>query len=383
MCIYLFLHVALACSIYDLTLAFHKCVMAEKSHASKTDDDEAAGEGLLTEENNNTSAEFDLGSGRHPQASIGKETDGEDSGRELSFKNDSRATEDVDLDEVDGFLNDNVQVETEDTYPTTFPEEWASWHEALKKLKHSIVNESRVLNSIKELIHSGEAFSSQVDFRGIKVRSGLAEALGRFFEFWDLALRYGAYCPIRTHRAQAAMLGRYDEQCSRFWAVFLSVSVLFSSSNSRSFYLQLAHVATSYSTLLNVETLVVGIIIFTGEIASDPYTKYIKCGTYLFVHKRHLNGSLLNHFWYIVALSTKYLLVVLFNLCASLTLLSSVLSMKKVELERNAYDGAFMTSLICPSMYNSLWWSRKTTSMSSSVKMMALFSRKALRYWVA
>ncbi|KAM1277303.1 hypothetical protein ACFX13_030420 [Malus domestica] len=81
--------------------------------------------------------------------------------------------------------------------PTVFPEEvfspkeqasveeWASWHDALKKLKHSLANEARVLSSVEELIPSGEAFSSQVDFRGVKVRSGLVEALSKFFECAD------------------------------------------------------------------------------------------------------------------------------------------------------------------------------------------------------
>ncbi|KAB2614616.1 hypothetical protein D8674_021204 [Pyrus ussuriensis x Pyrus communis] len=81
--------------------------------------------------------------------------------------------------------------------PTVFPEEvlsleerasveeWASWHDALEKLKHSLANEARVLSSVEELIPSGEAFSSRVDFRGVKVRSGLAEALGKFFERVD------------------------------------------------------------------------------------------------------------------------------------------------------------------------------------------------------
>ncbi|XP_048425264.1 uncharacterized protein LOC103964819 [Pyrus x bretschneideri] len=81
--------------------------------------------------------------------------------------------------------------------PTVFPEEalspeeralveeWASWHEALEKLKHSLANEARVLSSVEELIPSGEAFSSRVNFRGVKVRSGLAEVLGKFFEHAD------------------------------------------------------------------------------------------------------------------------------------------------------------------------------------------------------
>lgn len=38
---------------------------------------------------------------------------------------------------------------------------------------------------IEELIPSGEAISSWVDFRGVKVRSGLADGLGKFFEHAD------------------------------------------------------------------------------------------------------------------------------------------------------------------------------------------------------
>lgn len=33
-------------------------------------------------------------------------------------------------------------------------EEWASWHETLKKLKHSIANGARVLNLIEEFLFS-------------------------------------------------------------------------------------------------------------------------------------------------------------------------------------------------------------------------------------
>lgn len=42
-----------------------------------------------------------------------------------------------------------------------------------------------ILSSIKELISSSEVFSSRVNFRGVKVCFGLAEALGRFFEHAD------------------------------------------------------------------------------------------------------------------------------------------------------------------------------------------------------
>ncbi|TQD70072.1 hypothetical protein C1H46_044393, partial [Malus baccata] len=61
-------------------------------------------------------------------------------------------------------------------------EEWALWHKALKKLRYSIANDARVLSSIEELIPSGEAFSSWVDFKRIKVCSRLAKVLGKFFD---------------------------------------------------------------------------------------------------------------------------------------------------------------------------------------------------------
>jgi len=77
----------------------------------QTEGDEVAGEGLAIEESNNTSAESDLRSGEHPQASLGKD---KNSGREPSSKDDNKAAEDVDLNEVDGFLNDDVLVETKD-----------------------------------------------------------------------------------------------------------------------------------------------------------------------------------------------------------------------------------------------------------------------------
>ncbi|KAB2632429.1 hypothetical protein D8674_028676 [Pyrus ussuriensis x Pyrus communis] len=198
----------------------------EKRIPRETEGDEAAREGLATEESSNTSAE------------------------KPSSKDGSKAAEDVDLDEVDGFLNDDILVEAEnievclpilrgcllsheyatinlllnmlicwnsalDTScepcyfvsllidicvlpePTVFPkrvlspekqasvEEWASWHEVLDKLRHSIANEAKVLSSIEKLIPSSKALSSQVDFRGVKVHSRPAEVLGKFFEHAD------------------------------------------------------------------------------------------------------------------------------------------------------------------------------------------------------
>ncbi|TQD75336.1 hypothetical protein C1H46_039128 [Malus baccata] len=131
---------------------------------------------------------LDIIATRHPQASPRKDIDGEDNGKELNNKDDSKPAEDIDLDEVNGFLNDDVQVEAEDREEVLSPkeqalvEEWTSWHKALEMLKHSIANKARVLNSIKELIPLGEAFSFWVNFRGVKVRSWLAKALSRFFE---------------------------------------------------------------------------------------------------------------------------------------------------------------------------------------------------------
>ncbi|KAM1747662.1 hypothetical protein ACFX12_008754 [Malus domestica] len=61
-------------------------------------------------------------------------------------------------------------------------EEWVSWHEAFNTLKDSIRNGARVLSSIEDLLPQGEAFTSYVDFRNTKVRSGLADMLSRFLE---------------------------------------------------------------------------------------------------------------------------------------------------------------------------------------------------------
>ncbi|TQE07992.1 hypothetical protein C1H46_006400 [Malus baccata] len=61
-------------------------------------------------------------------------------------------------------------------------EEWVSWHEAFNTLKDSIRNGARVLSSIEDLLPQGEAFTSYVDFRNTKVRSGLADILIRFLE---------------------------------------------------------------------------------------------------------------------------------------------------------------------------------------------------------
>lgn len=91
-------------------------ITSEKEQSiGETHDDEVVGEGLITEESSNTIVKFDPECGRHPQASLQKDTEGENSGRELSNKDDSKAAENVDLDEVDGFLNDDVQVEGKHT----------------------------------------------------------------------------------------------------------------------------------------------------------------------------------------------------------------------------------------------------------------------------
>lgn len=90
-------------------------VSEEERSIGETDGDKAAGEGMAAEESRNTSANSDPRTGGHPQSSLGKDTEDEDSGKELSIKDDSKAAKDVDLDEVKGFLNDDVQVEAEDT----------------------------------------------------------------------------------------------------------------------------------------------------------------------------------------------------------------------------------------------------------------------------
>ncbi|KAM1645587.1 hypothetical protein FF1_007029 [Malus domestica] len=80
----------------------------EEQSTVEIDGDEKAGESLATEESSNTSAESNPRSGGHPHASLGKDTEGEDSGRELSCNDDSKTVEYDNLDEVDGFLNDDV-----------------------------------------------------------------------------------------------------------------------------------------------------------------------------------------------------------------------------------------------------------------------------------
>ncbi|TQE13969.1 hypothetical protein C1H46_000391 [Malus baccata] len=81
----------------------------EERSAGETEANEVADEGMAAEENSNTSADSDLRSGGHPQASLGKDIEGEDNGRELSSKDGSKAAKDVDLHEVKGFLNDEVE----------------------------------------------------------------------------------------------------------------------------------------------------------------------------------------------------------------------------------------------------------------------------------
>ncbi|KAB2625873.1 hypothetical protein D8674_017533 [Pyrus ussuriensis x Pyrus communis] len=303
---------------------------------------QAAGGGLAIEESINTSAESDLGSGEHLQASLGKDTEGEEIGKEPSGKDDSKVTKDVDLDEVDGFLNDDVN--TDVVGPRVGVE-------ALGKLKHNIANEDRVLNSIEELIPSSEAFSSWVDFRGVKLCSILAEVLGKFFERAGdedelgtllYGMKHTSPLEITEHMlicwqdmisdvvalgvpvgSLVEKLGELRDTMFGLWlekdkghkeleveklklkklvcgssmeivtcfqlavdqlhadtssssserVTFLIAFALFSSSNSRSFHHQLVYAAASHSTSLNAKTLAMGIIISTGEIASDPYTK--------------------------------------------------------------------------------------------------------------
>ncbi|KAB2597377.1 hypothetical protein D8674_000297 [Pyrus ussuriensis x Pyrus communis] len=74
----------------------------EEQNIREADDDEVAEAGLAAKENSNTSADSDLGKG-------------EDSGREPSDKDDSKAADDVNIDQVDGFLNDNVNCVTRTT----------------------------------------------------------------------------------------------------------------------------------------------------------------------------------------------------------------------------------------------------------------------------
>lgn len=80
----------------------------------ETNGDQVADEGLVAKENNNTSAESNPVSEGCPQASLGKDTDGEDSSRELSDKDNSKVVGDVDLNEVHDFLNDDVPVRLDD-----------------------------------------------------------------------------------------------------------------------------------------------------------------------------------------------------------------------------------------------------------------------------
>lgn len=98
---------ARASTSYDTSMPFEfldiTIASDEKWSAGETNGNEVAGKGLAAEEISNTSAEFDYGSGEHPQASLGKDIKGEDNGRELSGNDDSKAAKDVDLDEVDKF----------------------------------------------------------------------------------------------------------------------------------------------------------------------------------------------------------------------------------------------------------------------------------------
>ncbi|TQD98692.1 hypothetical protein C1H46_015685 [Malus baccata] len=80
----------------------------EEMSAGETNDDEAAGEGSAAEENHNTSAKSNPGSRGHLQTFLGK---GENNDGELSNMDDKKSADDVDLNEVDGFLNSDVQKE--------------------------------------------------------------------------------------------------------------------------------------------------------------------------------------------------------------------------------------------------------------------------------
>ncbi|KAM2547916.1 hypothetical protein TB1_019152 [Malus domestica] len=80
----------------------------EEMSVGETNDDEAAGEGSAAEENNNTSAKSNPGNGGHLQTFLGM---GENNDGELSSMDDKKSAEDVDLNEVDGFLNGDVQKE--------------------------------------------------------------------------------------------------------------------------------------------------------------------------------------------------------------------------------------------------------------------------------
>ncbi|TQD87570.1 hypothetical protein C1H46_026869 [Malus baccata] len=128
----------------------------EELSTREADNDEAARGGLVVEENSNTSADSDLGSGEHPQASLGNDTKDEDNGNEPSCKDDSKAAEDVDIDQADGFLNDDVQAEAEnievnDCVAGTIEDVQAPSGVLLEPTTFL----ERVLNLIKELIPSG------------------------------------------------------------------------------------------------------------------------------------------------------------------------------------------------------------------------------------
>lgn len=87
----------------------------EERIAGETDDGELASKDLEAKESGNTSTKSSPGNEEHPQTSLGKDTNGEDSGEELNNKDDSKATEDVDLDKVIGFLNNDVHLGVDDT----------------------------------------------------------------------------------------------------------------------------------------------------------------------------------------------------------------------------------------------------------------------------
>ncbi|KAB2635968.1 hypothetical protein D8674_026502 [Pyrus ussuriensis x Pyrus communis] len=81
----------------------------EKLSVGETEGDEVAKKGLAAEESSNRSTEYDLRSGEHPHASLRND---EKNGRPSS-KDGSKVVKDVDLNEVDEFLNDDILVEVE------------------------------------------------------------------------------------------------------------------------------------------------------------------------------------------------------------------------------------------------------------------------------
>ncbi|KAB2597444.1 hypothetical protein D8674_000364 [Pyrus ussuriensis x Pyrus communis] len=220
------------------------------------------------------------------QASLRKDTESEDSDRELSGKDDSKAANDVDLDEVNaGVVNATVGVEDPSGVTPEITEDVA------------IGNDVRPT----EVVPPHKVFPLEEQSLTLGVPMGyLVKKLG---ELRDTMFR------LLLEKKKGAL----DQ--------FIKVNKLM-----RALELQRK-------------------IVRHGAVVLDPIS--IKCSTYLFVHKRcaviahyfvrHINGSPLNPFKYKVTSSTKYLLVVPFNLCVSLTLLGIVRSIKKVRVSSNIY----------------------------------------------